>query len=182
MNIEEQDIRIVDGASIDSLDLVAIEKYIQLVKEDRPNPANLNNERLYKLLNITRNGIPTLAAVMVFSLHPQILLPKYTINTVSEEATFEAEGNIKQMLGDTLAFLSDKITQYPLIVVREVILNALMHRDFSIQSDEIPIQVTLIKDRLEVVNPVYLRQRFIGGPTTWNFTSALHPRTTEPSC
>ena len=42
---------------------------------------------------------------------------------------------------------------YPLTAVREVILNALVHRDYSIHTEGMPIQLTMYNDRLEVENP-----------------------------
>lgn len=42
---------------------------------------------------------------------------------------------------------------YPLTAVREVILNALVHRDYSIHTEGMPIQLTMYNDRLEVKNP-----------------------------
>lgn len=43
--------------------------------------------------------------------------------------------------------------EYPLIAVREIILNALIHRDYSSHTEDSPIRVILYKDRLEVENP-----------------------------
>lgn len=43
--------------------------------------------------------------------------------------------------------------EYPLIAVREVILNALIHRDYSVHTEDSPIRIVLYKDRLEVENP-----------------------------
>ncbi|WP_322154742.1 ATP-binding protein [Paratractidigestivibacter sp.] len=41
----------------------------------------------------------------------------------------------------------------PMVAVREVILNALVHRDYSIHTEAMPVQVELYSDRLEVRNP-----------------------------
>ena len=43
--------------------------------------------------------------------------------------------------------------EYPLTAVREVILNALVHRDYSIHTEGMPIQITMYDDILEVKNP-----------------------------
>ena len=45
------------------------------------------------------------------------------------------------------------IPQYPMDVVREVVLNALVHRDYSIHTEGMPIQLTMYSDRLEIANP-----------------------------
>lgn len=79
------------------------------------------------------------------------------------------EGTIPEMLDECLAFLrrnlslstkidkrtgkrSDKF-DLPIDAVREVVLNALVHRDYSIHTEGMPIQVELYSDRLEVKSP-----------------------------
>ena len=42
---------------------------------------------------------------------------------------------------------------YPITAVREIILNAIVHRDYSIHTEGMPIQLTMYNDRLEVKNP-----------------------------
>lgn len=79
------------------------------------------------------------------------------------------EGTIPEMLDESLAFLrrnlslSTKIDKQtgkrfdkfdlPIDAVREVVLNALVHRDYSIHTEGMPIQVELYSDRLEISNP-----------------------------
>lgn len=43
--------------------------------------------------------------------------------------------------------------QYPLDAVREALLNALVHRDYSIHTENKPIQLILFYNRLEIINP-----------------------------
>jgi ATP-dependent DNA helicase RecG len=44
-------------------------------------------------------------------------------------------------------------TEYPLQAIREIILNALIHRDYSIHTESSPIRIMFFYDRLEVENP-----------------------------
>ncbi|MBQ9207992.1 MAG: putative DNA binding domain-containing protein [Oscillospiraceae bacterium] len=44
-------------------------------------------------------------------------------------------------------------TDYPMNSVREALLNALVHRDYSIHTEGMPIQLKLFSDRLEITNP-----------------------------
>lgn len=43
--------------------------------------------------------------------------------------------------------------EYPIVALREVILNALIHRDYSIHTDLTPITIRIFKNRIEVENP-----------------------------
>lgn len=79
------------------------------------------------------------------------------------------EGTIVQMLDGAILFVKnntrtktiiDNTTgkridkdDYPVKAVREIILNALVHRDYSIHTEGMPIQLVVYTDRLEVTNP-----------------------------
>ena len=79
------------------------------------------------------------------------------------------EGTRPEMLEGSLAFVRTNMRtattidpktgarrdtpQYPMDAVREAVLNALVHRDYSIHTEGMPIQLTMYADRLEVSNP-----------------------------
>lgn len=79
------------------------------------------------------------------------------------------EGTIPQMLDGAMNFARRNIKvrtiinpmtgkredkpEYPIVALREVILNALIHRDYSIHTDLSPITIRVFKDRIEVENP-----------------------------
>lgn len=79
------------------------------------------------------------------------------------------EGSITQMLNDALIFVRKNMkvktiinsetgmrndrTEYPVIAVRELVLNALIHRDYSIHTESAPITITMYYDRMEIENP-----------------------------
>ena len=78
------------------------------------------------------------------------------------------EGTISQMLEGTLAFVrrnmkvktiineegvrADK-SEYPIKAVREIILNSLIHRDYSVHTERSPVRLVMYEDRLELENP-----------------------------
>lgn len=79
------------------------------------------------------------------------------------------EGNIEQMLEGTLNFIRKNmrskvvidsktgkrkdIYEYPILALREAIANALIHRDYSNQTENAYIQVYMYDDRIEIQNP-----------------------------
>lgn len=79
------------------------------------------------------------------------------------------EGNIPQMLESALQFVKRNVRNktiinptngkredrmdYPVVAVREAILNALVHRDYSIHTEGMPIQILMFTDRMEIRNP-----------------------------
>ena len=83
--------------------------------------------------------------------------------------TRRIEGTIPEMLEKAMEFVRNNmrtstaidaytgqrtdVPQYPLNAVREAILNALVHRDYSIYTETRPIQLNMYEDRLEITNP-----------------------------
>lgn len=45
------------------------------------------------------------------------------------------------------------LTDYPITAIREAIVNALVHRDYSIYTEGMPIQIIMFEDHLEIRNP-----------------------------
>ena len=83
--------------------------------------------------------------------------------------TKRIEGTLPDMLDGALAFVRanmrtatkiDKetgkridIPQYPMDAVREAVLNALVHRDYSMHTEGMPIQLVMYTNRIEITNP-----------------------------
>ena len=79
------------------------------------------------------------------------------------------EGTIPEMLEKTLDFARNNVnrstridpqtgrrideTAYPMEAIREAVLNALVHRDYSIHTETRPVQLNMYTDRLEIINP-----------------------------
>ena len=87
------------------------------------------------------------------------------------------EGNIPEMLERAIAFVRKNMRiktiinpetgrredheDYPVAAVREAVLNALVHRDYGIHTEGMPIQILMYRDRMEIRNPggIYGRLR-----------------------
>ena len=79
------------------------------------------------------------------------------------------EGTIPEMLEEAISFVKRNMrkktiinsatgkredrTDYPITAVREAILNALVHRDYSMHTEGMPIQILMFEDRMEIRNP-----------------------------
>lgn len=79
------------------------------------------------------------------------------------------EGNIPDMLSGAIKFVRKNMrtktiinsetgqredrTEYPITAIREAIVNALVHRDYSIHTEGMPIQIIMYEDRIEIRNP-----------------------------
>lgn len=177
------DIRVVEDKGMDFFDPVMLNKYLYKVKENRTNLSKLEDYEILELTGVTKNGIPTLAGIMGLSKYPQAIFPQLSITAVVVPGIYmgetgeegerfsdnkRIEGRIEEMLDETIGFINRNMkvktiinsngkredkSEYPIVAVREVILNALMHRDYSIYTEGSPIRLNIFKDRLEITNP-----------------------------
>lgn len=143
---------------------------------------NVNDDDILELMGITIEKKPTMTGLMVFSRYPQTYFPQLSITAVvvpgTEIGDYEEEGerfidnkritgSIPDMLEEAVNFVRknsrtktiidesglrrDK-TEYPMRAVREAIVNALVHRDYSIYSENIPISIEMYRDRMVIKN------------------------------
>lgn len=143
---------------------------------------HVGDEDILELMGVTINGQPTLAGELCFSKYPQGVFPQLCITAVAlpgkvmGEPGLEGErfidneritGTIAEMVDEAVDFVNrnsrhstiidDKgkrmdRDEYPLKAVREAILNALVHRDYSIHSENVPVRIELYRDRLEIIS------------------------------
>ncbi len=143
---------------------------------------NVSHEEILELMGVTVSGTPTLAGLMIFSKYPQSYFPQLCITAVALPGTEmgvvgndgerfidnkRITGSIPDMLDEAVEFVRknsrtktiidddgrrrDK-EEYPIKAVREAILNALVHRDYSIHTENIPIRIEMYRDRMEIIN------------------------------
>ena len=143
---------------------------------------NVSDNEILELMGVTSDGTPTLAGLMTFSKYPQTYFPQLCITAVALPGTEMGEtgtdgerfidnkritGAIPDMLEEAVEFVRtnsrtktiiddngkrvDK-NEYPIKAVREAILNALVHRDYSIYTENTPIRIEMYRDRMEVTN------------------------------
>lgn len=178
------DERPIERASMKMLDEDHVKRYLLQRKLERPKFAQVLEEQALEMLNVTRGGIPTLAAVMNFCVYPQGYLPQLAITAVvvpgTEIGDHESgdprfldnkriEGTIKNMVDDAISFCKRNMkvqtiidpetgkrkdrTEYPIEAIREAVLNALIHRDYSHLTEGTPVQINFFTNRLEIHSP-----------------------------
>ena len=178
------DIRPVEQIRVQDLDQDHLAQYVLRRKQDRIHFATLEPSQLYDLIGVTKNGVVTLAAVLLFSPYPQAYFPQLSIIATHVPGTEmglldepgprlidskRLEATQPELLEQPVAFVRNNMQvstridprtgrridrpEYPLDAVRETVLNALVHRDYSIHTEGMPIQLTMYSDRLEVANP-----------------------------
>ena len=178
------DERPIERSSMSTLDTMQVQNYLLQKKLERPGFAQLPEDQALEMLNVTRNGVPTLAAVMNFCVYPQGYLPQLAITAVVVPGTEigqhdgvdsrfldnkRIEGTIKTMVEDAITFCKRNMkvqtiidpetgrrkdrTEYPMEAIREAVLNALIHRDYSHLTEGTPVQINFFTNRLEIHSP-----------------------------
>lgn len=129
------------------------------------------------------NIYPTLAGIMIFGEYPQAYYPQLFIACVVVPGielgdtgdmgerfidNKRIEGTIEEMIAGTMNFLTRNMktsviidsngkrinrTEYPLEALREAVANALIHRDYSTQTENAYVSVYMYNDRIEIINP-----------------------------
>lgn len=143
---------------------------------------NFSDEEILELMGVTINGTPTVAGVMTFSIYPQTYFPQLCITAVVVPGTEigilgedgerfidneRITGSVPEMLEAAVDFVRrnsrtktiitedgqrrDK-PEYPIKAVREAVLNALVHRDYSIHTENVPIRIEMYRDRMEIIS------------------------------
>ncbi len=165
---------VAPGASQAELDEAAVLRYLERLSGlTVPSPSAALLTR--GCLKATPQGelAPTHAGMLLFGRNPQQYLPsaeiiavRYAGTTMSDEFVRE---DIRGALGDQIlraeaflvanmrrgmrirGFTREEVTEYPLAVAREAVVNAVAHRDYSLRGDS--IRLLMFSDRMEVYSP-----------------------------
>ena len=175
------DVSIPSISERDMLDPDKVADFVIRAKDDRPNLARRDAEKVLDLLGVQRGGKPTLAGLMTLGDYPQQALPNLCVTAVAVAGTRigqddsgerfidnkRFEGTIEEMVEAAIAFIRrntrtrsvirgmrrEDIPEYPEKAVREIVVNSLMHRDYGPYSDGTPTRLVIFSNRLECWNP-----------------------------
>ncbi len=164
--------RVPPDAEMDDLEMSQIESYLKVLNR----PVDDWQQTLLARGCLVKDGQelrPTYAALLLFARHPQRWLPNATILAArfpgisfsDEFLRQDISGTLPQQLRQAETFLQDNLRsvvrmvglthqdtpEYPYSAVRELLVNAVAHRDYNQQGDN--IHLYLYSDRLEVHSP-----------------------------
>ena len=87
----------------------------------------------------------------IFHLCSHIYHSDTQTDMLEEAVKFVCKNSRTKTVIDDNGRCADK-NEYPIKAVREGILNALVHRDYSIHTENIPIRIEMYRDRMEITN------------------------------
>jgi ATP-dependent DNA helicase RecG len=129
----------------------------EVIEENRrPVEQQLASLRFFDL----NTGCPTNAGVLLFGLDVRRWLPGAdVINdreiygdllTVLRELDALVDAQLEQYPAAATALREKSVASYPRVAVRELLMNAIMHRDYGSTS---PLRLTWLNDRVEIQSP-----------------------------
>ena len=193
------DAQTVPGSSLRDLDSELVKRYLASVRETTPRLVNDSDEAVLFFTGVVadrESGELSTAGLYALGEYPQRLLPHLTV-TAAVEGTDDVRavnrrdftGALPVILDDVLDWVAQNVesrqvvtrdghglTDYavPLLAAREVIANALVHRDLSEASRGKGIDLRITRDGFRLTNPGGL-----WGITVDRLGSGDHPAVNE---
>jgi ATP-dependent DNA helicase RecG len=172
----------IDGTTAHDLDDEAVRRTLRRIRSGFPKLAQSDDAMVLFRLGITAgasaNSPLTLAGLLTYGQFPQQFFPQLMVSVIvhspdpNSQTRFldnqTVRGSIPEMVETTLSMLRRNLAvravisdrgarvdevEYPLEAVREAVVNALMHRDYSPVTRGTQVQIELFPDRLVVRSP-----------------------------
>lgn len=156
------------GAALADIDLKKVKEYIHSANKTGRRRIKENPLGVLKKLELVKTNKPTWAAILLFGKEPQRLVSQAKIHCgrFKDEITIIddelIEGNLIEQVDTVMEFVKrnlklkfeitgkprrEEIWEYPLDALREAVINAICHRDYTEPSD---IQIRIYDDKLIV--------------------------------
>ncbi|KYK28129.1 MAG: hypothetical protein AYK19_05750 [Theionarchaea archaeon DG-70-1] len=168
----------VPDTTLDDFDINFFEKFFEAQYdrsiEEELQTSQISLEKLLENMKIVKNGNLTLAGLLLFGRNPQQFKPSCIIwairmagtdpSTLKFEDRKEISGNLVEQLNKVEPFFRTHLKspavikgfdrkdyfEIPMEALREAVVNAVAHRDYTIPSN---VRVFVYDDRIEVISP-----------------------------
>lgn len=162
-------------AGIDKLDKLRFRDFLQTVYNIPLPDSQSDLQILLQKMNLaTEDGILNLAGVLLFTERPEWIKPQFIVKAVRYPGnaihvseyldTEDFSGPLPRVFADAMAFIMRNLhkvqagrgvnapgrPEIPEVVFEELLVNALMHRDYLISA---PIRIFIFDNRIEIISP-----------------------------
>ncbi|WP_455086619.1 RNA-binding domain-containing protein [Prevotella denticola] len=169
----------VYGATIDDIDMAAVERYKELIGYTKSAKQYLQENNGFLTINAKGEEQVSVACILLFGKYPQKFFPRGRTRFIRYKGTEERvgaemnvikdvtfEGTILDQVKATIAYLETQVEEhtflgqhgrfvthrdYPKFVIQEMVVNACCHRAYNIKGTE--IQIKMLDDRLVFESP-----------------------------
>ena len=165
------------GGAVSDLNSVLFGAFYEQEFHESLSDQELSMSQILSNLNLARDGILNVAGALLFADSVRYRLPAFVVKCVTYPGSEidvdeyldsqDVSGTLRNVFDDVMGFVlrhirrvqTDKTVnslgelEVPRIVLEELIVNALIHRDYFISA---PIRVIVFSDRIEIVSPGHL--------------------------
>lgn len=169
----------VYGATIDDIDMAAVERYTELIGYTKSAKQYLQENNGFLTTNTKGEDQVSVACILLFGKYPQKFFPRGRTRFIRYKGTEEGvgaemnvikdvtfEGTILDQVKATIAYLETQVEEhtflgqhgqfvtnrdYPKFVIQEMVVNACCHRAYNIKGTE--IQIKMFDNRLVFESP-----------------------------
>lgn len=171
----------VPEASLGDLDETSLSRYAEKQQAAREKTFADGMPTALRRLQVLREDKPTLASLLTMGDYPQQFYPRLTVTFALYPGTGKGDvtegfrlldsaritGPIPEMVEEGVRLVEKNmrtagliegvfrkdVPDYPPVAIREALVNALMHRDYSPSALGTPVQIDMYVDRLQISNP-----------------------------
>ena len=167
----------VPYTSIVDLDMHCFDEFYQKRYNESIKQSAIPLPRLLENLNLVREGSLNLAGLLLFGRNPQRLRPQFMVKAVTypgtkiHQTTYKDSqdmlGTLPELFNHSLSFVKRNLhaiqdgqgvnsvgrMEIPDLVLEELLVNALVHRDYFVSA---AVRVFIFDDRLEIISPGHL--------------------------
>jgi ATP-dependent DNA helicase RecG len=161
------DYQIAHDATMKDIDMDTVEWFVQRLSEHKDKMITDSPMNVLEKYEIVRENRPTFAALLLFPRKPSFILD-VQIGLFEDELTIKKDKNIKKSVlfevDEIMDFITAYITkefiitgkpqrlerwQYPLEAIREIAMNAVVHRDYQ---EGTHTQIKVFRDKISFWN------------------------------
>lgn len=166
---------IVNGTTINDIDGKLFRDFIQKKHEKSIRDLGLPVSELLSNMGMLKNSNLTLSGLLLFGKNPQQFKPTFTVHCIAVKGNDISTnsyrnkkepfiGNMQEVYEKTLSFIIQNLKEVqktegfnslgeleiPIEAIQELLVNALVHRDYFINSS---IKVFVFDNRIEIISP-----------------------------
>jgi len=167
----------VRNMTVADVNMTAFSLFYEKLFEESLSDQELPLERVFENLNLSRKGFLNVAGALLFGNNVAFKLPVFIVKCVvfpGEDIDVERyddsediSGLLEHVYQQTMGFILRNLhrvqedqginslgkLEIPKIVFEELVVNALVHRDYFVSA---PIRILMFSDRIEIISPGHL--------------------------
>lgn len=165
---------VVSKYPVEEIELGLFKRFFKRFYNMDFDSAGMPLDRTLENMNLARSGFFNLAGALLFGNDPSSVLPAFIVRavafpgvTITSENYLDSRdirGRLVNQFQETVSFILSNLhhtqgtkgfnsigdPEVPKIVVEELVMNALIHRDYYVSS---PVRVLVFQDRVEIISP-----------------------------